>query len=87
MMSGGGVRVSSRILSISPRPISKLYTHSISPAISEPKPSNKPHKTKAHTLRYTNSYYRTGYCHLLLDWSAEERAVVAEVIEICGFVS
>ncbi len=43
-------------------------------------------QNKAHTLRYTNSYYRSGYCHLLLDWSAEERAVVAEVIEICGFV-
>ncbi len=27
--------------------------------------------------RYTNTYYRTGYCHQLLDWSAEERATVA----------
>ena len=27
--------------------------------------------------RYTNTFYRTGYCHQLLDWSAEERATVA----------
>jgi hypothetical protein len=35
-------------------------------------------------IEYTNTYYRTGYCHQLLDWSAEERATVAEVVEICG---
>jgi hypothetical protein len=32
--------------------------------------------------RYTNTYYRTGYCHQLLDWSAEERATVAGALRL-----